>query len=121
MHRAGRDVGYFFSKYDALVSPVVATPPPVLGTLDTSSNDVDAYLQAVFNFIPFTAISNQAGIPSMSVPLHWNDQNVPIGVHFMAGYGKDHKLLQLASQLETAQPWGSRRPQLNKKGSENEI
>ena len=121
MHRAGRDVGYFFSKYDALVSPVVATPPPVLGTLDTSSNDVDAYLQAVFNFIPFTAISNQAGIPSMSVPLHWNDQNVPIGVHFMAGYGKDDKLLQLASQLETAQPWGSRRPQLNKKGSENEI
>ena len=87
MHRAGRDVGYFFLN-DALVSPVVATPPPVLGTLDTSSNDVDAYLQAVFNFIPFTAISNQAGIPSMSVPLHWNDQNVPIGVHFMAGTAK---------------------------------
>ena len=110
MHKAGRDVGDFFLRYDMLLSPVTATPPPAIGTLDTNSSDVDSYLKAVFEFIPFTAISNQAGIPSMSVPLWWNENNIPIGVQLMSGYGRDDVLFSLAAQLEQARPWKDVKP-----------
>ncbi len=112
MHATGRRVAPFFEQYDVLLSPVVATPPPLIGVLDTSSSDVDAYLQAVFAFIPFTSLANVAGTPAMSVPLYWNSDGLPIGVHFAAGAGADGKLFSLAAQLEQARPWAERKPLL---------
>ena len=110
MHATGRQVAPFFEQYDVHLSPVVATPPPAIGVLDTSSSDVDAYLKAVFEFIPFTSLANVAGMPAMSVPLFWNDEGLPIGVHFAAGFGADARLFSLAAQLEEARPWAGRRP-----------
>ncbi len=110
MHRVGRQVAPFFDEYDALLSPVTATPPPTLGTLDTNSTDVEGYVKAVFEFIPFTALANQAGIPGMSVPLFWNESGIPLGAHFVAGYGRDDLLFRLAAQLEEARPWARRTP-----------
>ncbi len=108
MHAIGRQVAPFFARYDVLLTPVVATPPPVLGTLDTSTADVQSYLEAVFRFIPFTALANIAGIPAMSVPLHWTTEGVPLGAHFSAGFGRDGLLFSLAAQLERARPWWQR-------------
>ncbi len=110
MHRAGRAVAPFFQKYDVWLTPTVATPPPPLGLIDMTTEDIDAYLVTVFGFIPFTAIANIAGLPAMSVPLHWNAAGLPIGVHFVAGYARDELLLSLAGQLEAARPWADRRP-----------
>lgn len=110
MHATGRQIAPFFEDYDVLLSPVVATPPPLLGVLDTSSTDVEAYLTAVFSFIPFTALQNIAGTPAMSMPLFWNEQGLPIGAHFAAGFGKDDLLYSLAAQLEEARPWAGRLP-----------
>jgi Asp-tRNA(Asn)/Glu-tRNA(Gln) amidotransferase A subunit family amidase len=110
MHRVGRQVAPFFDEYDALLSPVTATPPPPLGTLNTNSTDVEAYVKAVFEFIPFTALANQAGIPGMSVPLYWTESGLPLGAHFMAGFGRDDLLFRLAAQLEEARPWAGRTP-----------
>jgi Asp-tRNA(Asn)/Glu-tRNA(Gln) amidotransferase A subunit family amidase len=112
MHLVSRQVAPFFAKYDVLLTPVVATPPPPLGTLDTATNDIKAYLEAVFRFIPFTALANIAGIPAMSLPLHWRPDGLPIGVHFTAGFGRDGMLFSLAAQLEAARPWAMRRPSL---------
>ncbi len=110
MHVAGRQIAPFFEQYDMLLSPVVATPPPLLGVLDTSGGDVEAYLKAVFEFIPFTALANISGTPAMNIPFTWNDDSLPISVHFQSGFGKDEELFALAAQLEEARPWANRRP-----------
>jgi amidase len=41
----------------------------------------------------------------MSVPLHWNDGGLPVGVQFVGKFGSDAALFRLAGQLERAQPW----------------
>jgi amidase len=60
--------------------------------------------------VPFTQLSNITGTPSMSVPLHWTKAGLPIGVHFLARFGEEALLFQLAGQLEQARPWKDRRP-----------
>ena len=64
----------------------------------------------VLPYSPFTALFNATGQPAMTVPLHWNAQDLPIGVHFAARFGEDAALLKLAAQLEEAAPWFQRRP-----------
>jgi amidase len=60
--------------------------------------------------VPFTQLANLTGTPAMSVPLHWTADDLPIGVQFVARFGEEARLLQLARQLEQAKPWFSRLP-----------
>lgn len=53
----------------------------------------------------YTAIHNSTGGPAMSVPLHQNEEGLPVGVQFAASPGKDALLLKFAYQLEEASPW----------------
>ena len=60
--------------------------------------------------MPFTPLQNATGQPGMSVPLYWNNEGLPIGVHFAARFGDEATLFRLAAQLEEARPWASKRP-----------
>lgn len=96
--------------YDMILSPTMSRVPDKTGVLSLNPADMDAYTQAVTSFAPWCAISNQAGSPAMSVPLHWTDANLPIGMMFGARTGNEWELYQLAGQLERAAPWDHRRP-----------
>jgi amidase len=46
----------------------------------------------------------------MSVPLHWNEAGLPIGMQIVGRFGDESTLFRLAGQLERAQPWSERAP-----------
>jgi amidase len=61
---------------------------------------------------PNTQLFNMSGQPAISLPLHWNDAGLPIGVQAVARTGEDGLLLGFAAQLERARPWAQRKPTL---------
>jgi amidase len=71
---------------------------------------IDTLADKTFDFMPYTAVFNVTGQPAMSVPLHWNEEMLPIGMQFAAGFGAEATLFRLAGQLERAQPWFDKRP-----------
>ncbi|MCX6000595.1 MAG: amidase family protein, partial [Chloroflexi bacterium] len=71
---------------------------------------IDALAGQVFAFMPFTPLFNTTGQPAMSVPLHWNDAGLPIGMQFAGRFGDEATLFRLAGQLEKAKPWIGRVP-----------
>ena len=66
---------------------------------------VDKIVKDNLRWVPFTQLANITGLPAMSVPLYWNADNLPLGSQFIAPFAREDRLLQLASQLEQAQPW----------------
>src|SRR5262249_11297821 len=67
MHRVGRTVARFFTRYDVLLSPTMCQPPYRLGVLDMMTEDAEAYTRAILGAIGFTSLFNSAGAPAMSV------------------------------------------------------
>ena len=64
-------------------------------------------------FVAFPAVvANINGAPTMSVPLYWSPEGLPIGVHALGRFGDDALLFSLAGQLERARPWAHRWPTL---------
>ncbi|HJQ60792.1 MAG TPA: amidase [Vineibacter sp.] len=112
IHAVGRIVARFFTSHDLLLTPTMCAPPWPLGVLSLSSTDTDAYLTAVNRSIGFTSLFNAAGNPAASLPLHWTKQGLPVGVQFIAPFGDEARLFQVAAQLEGAKPWKDRRPPL---------
>ena len=110
LHRIGREVAQFLTRYDVLLTPTLATPPVALGELSLSREDVPALMERLLETIGFTQLFNAAGVPAMSVPLHWNAEGLPIGVQFAGRFGDEATLFRLAAQLEAARPWFDRRP-----------
>src|SRR5881397_721055 len=109
MHRLGRQMAAFHSRYDVLLTPGLATLPPKLGFIDMMLDDFDEYWRRVFHFSPFTVWFNLTGQPAMMLPLG-QAQGLPIAVQLVARFGDEATLFRLGSQLEAARPWIERRP-----------
>lgn len=107
--QVGRLFDELLARFDIILSPVTAAPPPLLGALSLDQ----PYESFVRNAVPascFTSMYNIAGLPAMSVPLHWTADNLPVGSMFAGRFGDELTLLRLAAQLEQAAPWRDRRP-----------
>jgi amidase len=94
--------------FDLLLTPTLGEPPPPLGTFDDSGPDPMAAFERAFLDGCFTAIFNATGQPAISLPLHWSDAGLPIGVQLVAPLGREDVLLRVAAQLEQAAPWADR-------------
>jgi len=109
MHLATRSVSAFMEDYDIILRPTVAKLPQPLGTFDMNTDDLPAFLNALWGFIPFTALFNATGQPAMSVPLGWAS-GLPVGVQFAGRFQDEATLFQLARQLEIEKPWAQKIP-----------
>ncbi len=126
-----RRLARLYSGYDLVLTPTLARPPLAIGELapkgiealslkvlartDALSvlgrvNAIELAVERVFEFAPFTELANFTGGPSMSVPLWWNPEGMPIGTMLTAELGGERTLFALAGQLERARPWKDRRP-----------
>ncbi|KAF0806433.1 amidase [Alcanivorax sp. S71-1-4] len=116
----------FLQGYDFWMTPTLAMPPAKVGELATpawqqagsklilrmgasrlilKSGLLEKMARENLRYTPFTQISNVTGVPAMSVPLHWCDNGLPLGVQFIGDHGDEGKLIRLAAQLEQASPW----------------
>jgi len=95
--------------YDAFLTPTLAMPPQPVEWFNESGDPVVDH-QRELQFTPYTALYNMSGQPAASLPMHWNDEGLPIGVMLAAKPGEDGPLFSLCAQLEAAAPWTDRRP-----------
>jgi amidase len=103
-----RRVAGWWTDHDILVTPTVGAPPPRLGWFTEAGPAEEG--KRIASFIPYTAQFNMTGQPAVSLPLHWSADGLPVGVQFVAAYGREDLLVRLAAQLEQAAPWAHRRP-----------
>src|SRR5581483_4656745 len=100
----------FFDDYDLFVSPTVAGPPPVVGSM------AGAGIEDVMKFwalTPFTALWNTTGQPAVSMPLAHDDLGLPVGVQIVGRPAAEATLVRVAAQMEAAKPWIDRRPPIS--------
>ncbi|GAA1932009.1 amidase [Nocardioides marmoribigeumensis] len=121
----------FHEEYDLLLTPTLAKPPipvdstttpPLLqrasraiakvraGKALQASGVLDQLISQSLGWVPYTQLANLTGRPAISLPLHWTADGLPLGVQLVGALGTDGLLLQLAAQLEEAQPWAGRFP-----------
>jgi amidase len=108
LNQVARLVGRFHQTHDLWLTPTLGAPPVKLGMIDIDERDADKVFASLIDYVPFTPIQNVTGQPAINLPLHWNADGLPIGVQFAAALGGELTLLQLARQLEQAQPWFDR-------------
>src|SRR4051812_16825970 len=109
MQYSRRMAAWWDEGWDLLLTPTLGAPPPRLGEL-MNPNGGAAKVEAL---VPYTTHFNVTGQPAISLPLHWNDEGLPIGVQLAAGFGREDVLFRAAAQLEAAQPWAHRRPRVS--------
>ncbi|MES1926752.1 amidase [Salinisphaera sp. T31B1] len=128
-----RALAEFHGRYDVLVTPTLAGPPPRIGDTQLPgwqrgllrpllrlpsartmirSGIVEQLARESLKHVPFTQLANLTGVPAMSVPLHMTDNGLPLGSQFVGPPGSEADLLALAGQLEQAAPWFDRLPTL---------
>ncbi len=101
IHRTGRTLAEFMTRFDVILSPTLISPPVPIGWLDPKSEDTALYNERFRKFWGFTSLYNATGQPAISLPLHRNAQNLPIGIQLVGRFGDELTLLRVARQLET--------------------
>lgn len=121
---AAAKMNAFHEKYDFYITPATAFTAPKIGELTFSEQEEKQLVMGIeegskdeqqkliykmflpsLTYTPFTQLANLTGQPAMSVPVHLSKENLPLGVQVMAPKGKEHRLLQLATQLEESHLW----------------
>lgn len=124
----------FFEGYDLFLTPTLAKPPLKVGSIDTpkalqaasrviarihagkllnATGVLDQLISENLSWVPYTQLANMTGRPAISVPLHWTDAGLPLGIQLVGPLASDRVLLRLAAQLEEARPWFQRYAELD--------
>src|SRR5690242_21441740 len=93
----------FFENFDVLAA---ASQP--LG-----ANSLEANLEIDISFPdPLGGIGNLCGLPALSVPCGFTDQNLPVGLQFVAKAGNDAAAIRAARIFQQHTDWHRRHSKL---------
>ncbi len=96
-----------FEKCDCIIMPVSPTTAFKIG--EKVDDPLTMYLSDIY-----TIAANLAGIPGISVPCGFDDNNLPIGLQILAPAFGEKKLLQIARMFESQTDWHKRKaPDIN--------
>ena len=77
------------------------------------ANAIDANLETDLNFPDLLGgIGNLCGLPALSVPCGFTDQNLPVGLQFIAKAGNDIAAIRAARAFQQHSEWHRRHPKL---------
>jgi amidase len=103
LRRLRRRSAEFFRRYDALLMPTLADVTPQVGYL--APTDYQQLMDRLTDWVAFTPLQNVTGDPAISLPLAQSADGMPLGMMLSAATGREARLLELAYELEEAQPW----------------
>ena len=111
LQRFARGVARFMNSVDMWLTPTMSSLPAAVGEITSTPDDPLRAERHGGSTVAYPAVvANISGNPAMSVPLWWNGEGIPVGVHFLGRFGDEAMMLRLASQLERARPWADRVP-----------
>jgi amidase len=98
------------SGLDMILTPTTSHVPPAIGYLSMTL-PYETLFERIQNWACFTPYHNATGGPSISIPVqHYEEEDLPMGMLLSANHGQEATLLDIAYQLEAAQPfkkiWG---------------
>src|SRR6185437_5989871 len=99
-----------YETFDVFLTPTLSAPPPPIGYLSPVLNAPRDIGRRNGEFFSFPGVANMTGQPSISLPLAWSSDGLPMGMMFTARYADEATLFRLAAQLEKEAPWKDRRP-----------
>jgi len=94
-----------FAEIDVLITPMLSGPPLPIGSFPLDHADVELHWRRMAAFAPYATIANAAGTPALSIP-HGMADGLPLSVQLVGPLAGDGLLLQVARQLQLAEPWG---------------
>ena len=104
MARLADAAAKLFATADAILCPVLSSPPPPIGAFDLSHTDTAAHFAKMEAFAPNAALANVAGLPALALPFGMQADDLPVGVQLWAPHGSDPLLCHLAAKIEATAP-----------------
>ncbi|MFV0126994.1 amidase [Streptomyces sp. HMX112] len=103
-----RRVGAVFDRYDVVLTPTTAAPPPRIGAFDSlPAWRTDIAMAAA---CPYAWPWNVLGWPGVNVPAGFTRDGLPVGAQLLGPEGGEERLISLAAQLEDDRRWYEQRP-----------
>jgi aspartyl-tRNA(Asn)/glutamyl-tRNA(Gln) amidotransferase subunit A len=95
-----------FEKCDCIMMPVSPTTAFKIG--EKVDDPLKMYLSDIY-----TIAVNLAGIPGISIPCGFDNNNLPIGLQILTQAFSEEKLLRIARMYEKQTDWHKKKPALN--------
>lgn len=95
-----------FEKCDCIIMPVSPTTAFKIG--EKIDDPLTMYLSDIY-----TIAANLAGVPAISVPCGFDNDNLPIGLQILAPAFAEDKLLRIARMYEKETDWHKQKPRIN--------
>jgi amidase len=99
LHGWGRAVVTALSEYDAVLSPMLAEPPPPIGTIAALEADLDVAMDRALRLCGFAPVANITGQPALAIPVGRDPDGLPVAVQLLGRPIDERSLLTLGTEL----------------------